>query len=83
MKPATLDMTEHEIEQHFLGQAATDPGYAIAYALLRLADAQRHVATQIKFLGNGDATTKHGAIEAFGMHLGEKLDALVFAIDKS
>jgi hypothetical protein len=41
--------TEHEIESHFLARATTDSGYAIAYALLRLADAQHRIATQIKF----------------------------------
>jgi hypothetical protein len=40
---------------------------------MRLAGAQHHIATQIS-LGNGDATTKHGAIEAFGR---------VFALDES
>jgi hypothetical protein len=32
-----------------------DPGYAIAYALLKLAEAQQSLATHVKYLGNGNA----------------------------
>lgn len=48
--------------------------YAIAYALMEIAGAQREVAVHVKYLGNGDAATTMGAIEAFGMHIGEKMD---------
>jgi hypothetical protein len=63
-------------------KARTDPGYATAYALLLIADAQKQQAMWLKFLGNGDAATHMGAIEAFGMHIGEKLDALTSAISE-
>lgn len=62
---------------------AGDAGFAIAYALLELAEAQKSLATHVKYLGNGDAATPMGAIEAFGAHIGEKLDALVEAIYES
>jgi hypothetical protein len=57
-------------------------GFAIAFALLQLADAQKSTAMWIKHLGNGDASTTFGAIEGFGMHIGEKLDALVEAMQR-
>lgn len=57
-------------------KARTDPGYAIAYALLKLAHAQESCAVQLKYLGNGDADTPMGAIEAFGHNIGAKLDTL-------
>lgn len=61
-------------------KARTDGIFAIAYALLRLANAQSDTATHLKYLGNGNASTPMGAIEAFGAHIGEKLDALTAAI---
>lgn len=56
--------------------------FAVAYALLQLAEAQQRLAVHVKYLGNGDASTTMGAIEAFGMHIGEKLDALTTAIQE-
>jgi hypothetical protein len=50
-----------------------EPGWAIAAALMS-------VALQLKYLGNGDAATPMGAIEAFGDHIGKKLDDLTNAI---
>jgi hypothetical protein len=61
-------------------KARTDGSFAIAYALLKLAKAQEDAAIHLKYLGNGDAATTMGAIEAFGMHIGEKLDSLTGAI---
>lgn len=52
----------------------TDGLFEIAHALDRLANA-------IGRLGNADAATPMGAIEAFGAHIGEKLDALTGAIE--
>ncbi len=52
----------------------------IAYAIMRLAVAADRLATQVKYLGNGDAATPMGAIEAFGLHIGEKLDAMTDAL---
>lgn len=61
-------------------KARTDAGYAIAYALLKSAEAQDRLAVWVKYLGNGDAATQMGAIEAFSAHIGEKLDGLTDAI---
>lgn len=68
------------IENLFEKKAEKDAGYAIAYAILQLAAAQEKVARQIQYLGNGDATDNRGAIEAFGMHIGEKIDELTRAV---
>lgn len=56
-----------------LAEETNEPGWAIAAALLNL-------AYEVKYLGNGNAATQVGAIEGFGMHLGEKLDSLTNAI---
>ena len=57
-------------------------GFALlAYAILKLAQEQQNTAFHLKYLGNGDAATSMGAIEAFGMHIGEKLDRLAEAIE--
>jgi hypothetical protein len=53
-----------------------DPSWAIAVALFSVARALRD-------LGNGNAVTHMGAIEAFSAHLGEKLDRIAEAIDSS
>lgn len=57
-------------------KARTDAGYAIAFALMKLARAQEDVAVGIKYLGNGDAATTMGAIEAFSVSLSESLERL-------
>jgi hypothetical protein len=44
-----------ELESVFAEKAASDPGYAIAYALLRVAEAQRYLA--------GDVAADTGATE--------------------
>lgn len=53
---------------------AGDGLFAIAYALLEIADAQNSISVQIKNLGNGSASTPFGAIEGLAMHIGEKID---------
>jgi hypothetical protein len=52
-----------------------DGQFAIALALME-------VARSIDRLGNGDAATSMGAIEAFGLHIGEKMDDLILALGK-
>lgn len=51
--------------------------WAIAAGLFAIADAQIKAA---HLLGNGGAATPMGAIEAFGAHIGEKMDGLADAI---
>jgi hypothetical protein len=48
-------------------------GNEIAAGLFAIASALQSVAVQLKYLGNGDASTTMGAIEALGVHLGEKI----------
>jgi nucleoside-diphosphate-sugar epimerase len=54
-----------------------DGGNDIAAAIIF---AGRAIAREIRNLGNGDAATPMGALEAFGDHIGKKLDALTEAI---
>jgi hypothetical protein len=48
-------------------------GNDIAAGLFAIAAQLQAVAVQLKYLGNGDAATTMGAIEALGVHLGEKI----------
>lgn len=43
--------------------------YAIAYALMALAEAQDATATALKYLGAGDAATSMGAVEYLATQL--------------
>jgi hypothetical protein len=54
---------DHEIEQSIAVSASSEGEFAIAYAILKLADACQSVATQLKYLGTGDAGTTMGAVE--------------------
>lgn len=49
-------------------------------ALFAIAIALNNVALQLKYLGNGDAATTMGAIEAFGVVVKEGFESLVSAI---
>ncbi len=71
--------------------APADGLFAIAASLDRVADAIQTsgedvragldgVAFWIKYLGNGDAATRMGAIEGHSKHIGEKLDHLTEVI---
>jgi hypothetical protein len=51
--------------------------------LFAIARALNKVALALRDLGNGDATTSMGAIEAFGNHIGQKLDSLTDVIGRS
>jgi hypothetical protein len=48
--------------------------------LFAIAKALDGVAHAIHRLGNADACTPMGAIEAYGQHMGEKMDGLIDAI---
>jgi len=54
----------------------------IAYAILRLAHATDRVALQLKYLGNADAATPMGAIEAFGLVMKEGMEQIADAIHR-
>lgn len=65
---------EVSIDSEFLNKGETDGQYAIAFALMQ-------VARSIDRLGNGNASTPMGAIEAYGMHIGEKIDEMTNAFN--
>ena len=52
----------------------------IAYAIIRLAHAMERVAIHLKYLGNGDAATPMGAIEAFGLVMKEGMDRIADSV---
>lgn len=65
------------IEDVIEEKALIDAGYAIAFAILRLADAQRSTAGQIRNLGLADAGgTSMGAIELLASELKGVRDAI-------
>jgi hypothetical protein len=49
--------------------------------MFAIADAIQYLARALDRLGNADAATQMGAIEALGKHLGEALDGIACAID--
>lgn len=84
-------MDNHEIVIEDLDNAPYKGAELIAYSIMRLALAADRLASEVQALGNGDAATHMGAIEAFGVHLcakieefgmnlGDKLDGLTDAL---
>jgi hypothetical protein len=63
------DYLEQEMKAQLLA------GNDIAAGLFAIAMQLQSVAVQLKYLGNGDVATTTGAIEALGMHLGEKIES--------
>ena len=76
-------MQRAEIHIHDLieNKARTDAGFAIAYALLKLADEQKSIATHLRYFVSGTNHVK-GEFELSTMFIGEKLDALTAAISE-
>lgn len=62
-------MTQH-IKDFFEDKARKgDAGFAVAYALIELADAQEATAKALQRLGMGDAATPMGAIENLSLEI--------------
>jgi hypothetical protein len=76
-------MTEHERRADECWEIANltmakDAGlWAVAAGLFAIASAQAYAA---RHLGNGDAVTQYGALEALGKHIGESLDGIATAL---
>jgi hypothetical protein len=87
---ATNRMSEHldDLLDEFLNASREqeDPraagAYAIAASNIAVAAEIGRVAFWLKYLGNGDAATPMGAIEALSAHLGEKLDLVASALSE-
>ena len=69
------------IEDLIEEKARADSGYAVAFALLRLADVQRRLVVEVNRLGNADAATPMGAIELLGKTVGEKMEMMGEGLD--
>jgi len=69
-----------ELDKRIEGNAAVEPRWAIAYAILRLSHAVTDCSVQLKYLGNGDAATQMGAIEALSATIGEQMNRAVDAL---
>ena len=76
------DMDHPNIAADFLRRARNGSGaFAIAYAVLVLAEAQDRTASGLRALGTGDAAATMGALEFHATHVGEKLGALAGAVE--
>jgi len=73
-------MNDNEMEAALQKLALKESGFAVAYALMRVASAQRSVAYQLGQLGNGNASTEMGAIESLSVTLKDGLDGIASAI---
>ena len=69
-------MKRDDLREVFAKKATTDAGFAIAWALIDLADAQEATAKAIQRLGNGDAATHLGAIENLAVQVQGVTEAL-------
>lgn len=59
---------------------AGDGSFAIAFALFRLADAQKDTAYQLGRLGLGDAASPMGALEHLTLHISQGFDGVTAAL---
>jgi hypothetical protein len=76
-------MAEADIEREIERRAKSDGSFAIAYAILQLADAQGANAKALQKLGNGNANTDRGAVESLTEQtakLSASLDGIASAI---
>lgn len=70
-------MKHRELRDFFEKKAREgDSSFAIAWALLDLSDSQEAIAKALQKLGNSEASTHLGAIEALGMEVGKVADAI-------
>jgi hypothetical protein len=71
---------DNELDTIIRQKAPTDAGYAIAYGLILLAGAQAATARRLGDLGNGNASTSFGAIEALSMQIKEGLNGIASSL---
>ena len=70
-------MLQNDLDELFEKKArAGDAAYAIAYALLQLAGAQDRAAVALNALGNANAATPMGAIEALSLQVANVASAI-------
>ena len=72
-------MSHSDEIREFIDNACDD--HAIGLGLIALSLCE--VATQLKYLGNGDASTSMGAIEALSMQIKEGLESIAASIGSS
>ena len=77
MEKRHADLSPGQLQDMFATKAESDPGYAVAWALCRLADAQRASAAALDRLGfNAVRADAPGTTEFIGMELKRIADAL-------
>lgn len=78
-------ITEKQREQWeeniFYKSNKNDLAIAVLIAAEKISSSLESVAIQLKYLGNGDASTTHGAIEGLGMANKETLESLGNSIE--
>ena len=80
MARMNIHLIDQELMDSIERKAAKEGVYAVSLALFALADANESIATQLKYLGNGDAATTHGAIEGHAMQIRDTLSSFADTI---
>ena len=80
--PDLLHKSSSQMEELFQ-KKSHDSGFAIAYALMRLGTAQEETWRALRALGNADACTPMGAIEALGLAMKESAETIASAIESA
>jgi hypothetical protein len=70
----------YKIDNAIEDMAMESAQWAQAYAMLRVATELGSLSIQVKYLGNGNASTQMGAIEAFGLAMKESISELATTI---
>jgi hypothetical protein len=74
------NMDDNAIENAMLDKAEADGDYAIAYALLLLGKATSGVQAALYRLGNADAATPMGGLEALGAQIEKAAEIIADAM---
>jgi hypothetical protein len=74
---------DYETQQIIVSKASSDGRFAIAAALLEIAEAHHSLATHLKYLGVGNAATEMGAAEFLAGSIKGGLLELASAIDRN
>lgn len=70
----------NELDDIIVGRAVNNGSYAIAYALLRVAEALEGCSFHLKMIGTGDAATMQGGLELVAQEIKNGSEAIASAM---
>lgn len=76
------DKSDEQIAEAMLDRAEEDGTYAIAYAILHLAARVHGVQLALYRLGNADAATPMGGLEALGAQIEKAAEIIAMGLDR-